>query len=111
AYRPRGVVVEGQSLGLAVLLAAWTAQTRRQLRPLVATGAIGPGRIVRVGHVAEKAGAVRAAAAAGGTSRLFLLPEDNQAELSAAARAGMEPIFVGLIDALFREQQALLTDR
>jgi hypothetical protein len=85
--RPPGLAVEGRSLGLAVLLAAWAAHTQPSLLPLVATGRLQGGAIVRVEGVAAKARAVAALRRTPGQPAYrFLVPEANRDDVPLDCR-------------------------
>ena len=101
-FSPPTVAVEGQSLGLAVLLAAWAAGARPSLTPLIATGRLLGGEVRSVGSVFAKSEVVRRFLERGRPNR-FLVPQENRPEV----RAELDEQFPGRTQAVARDVNAL----
>jgi hypothetical protein len=110
-FTPPTLVVEGQSLGLAVLLAAWAARSQPSLMPLVATGQLLGGEVRGVESVYEKSDVVREFLELGRPHR-FLVPAEDLAAVRGELLSRFPERVVGIApdaDALFARSE-LLTD-
>jgi hypothetical protein len=113
-HQPPGLLVNGDSLGLAVVLAAWAASRRLALQPLIVTGAIAADRVGPVDGIPAKLWAVQEhVATEQGRPCSFLVPRDGP---PVNPRSGEEPhpsITVREIGSwieLFDQEQTLLSD-
>jgi hypothetical protein len=107
--QPPALAVTGDSLGLAVALAARAAARQRPLRRMIVTGAIASQHVKEVGSVRHKFAAARAYADLDpDRSWLFLVPEEGSPHLDDGG--GIEVRRIGTWEDLVRQEYDLLGD-
>lgn len=100
--------LRGESIQLAVLLAAWAGVNRRSLRPCVVTGTVRNGLIGRIEYVSQK---YAAAVESNLGIELFLCPEPNATELRSVERPIVQPAPKKIDDLLLPSwTERILTD-
>lgn len=118
------VVIEGLSLSLSIVLAAWAASQRLHLRRVVATGDVtAGGQICEVREIPQKVNAAQAYAEALNIDALtMLVPPDNATQakgcdatlvkINAVSRSDGQPetIDISTAEELFGSSKGLLTD-
>jgi hypothetical protein len=105
---PPTLQIEGDSLGLAVLLTAWAASEESFLVPLVATGALGTGGVTKVVELVVKLKAVADLPKATGTTWTFLVPLDGSSVLPSKPPPDVIVERVTTYKALFERQDLLI---